>query len=134
MKATDRLVQDFFQHMQDTCIYMYTCTIYMYKYTHTCIHMYTSMHVYCLRVHTHMVLYNSLRIYMYMYMYVSFTIHMYIPFSPYNVHALIRDEKEGIKKQARSNKQQLRQSNSAHPRYNVVTSPKKMYMYMYMST
>ena len=32
------------------------------------------------------------------------------------MHVLMRDEKRGRKKQARSNKQQLRQSNSAHPR------------------
>ena len=33
-----------------------------------------------------------------------------------HVRVLMRDEKEGRKKQARSNKQQLRQSNTAHPR------------------
>ena len=32
------------------------------------------------------------------------------------VHVLMRDEKEGRKKQARSNKQTTRQSNTAHPR------------------
>ena len=38
----------------------------------------------------------------------------------------MRDEKEGRKKQARSNKQ-TRQSNTAHPRQSMY-----MYMYMYM--
>ena len=33
-----------------------------------------------------------------------------------HIHVLMRDEKDGRKKQARSNKQQLRQSNTAHPR------------------
>ena len=89
---------------------------YIQMYTYIC------MHMYCLRVHTHMVLYNSLRIY-----------SVHVPFSPYNVHALIRDEKELRKKEASKVKQTTRQSNTApHPRYNVVTSLKKMYMHVHV--
>ena len=47
---------------------------------------------------------------MYSYMY-NLHIHVHIIY----IHVLMRDERKGRKKQARSNKQQLRQSNTAHP-------------------
>ena len=47
----------------------------------------------------------------------------------------MRDEKEGRKKQARSNKQQLRQGNSTHkavtfPKKNELLAIRSTYMYM----
>ena len=54
----------------------------------------------------------------------SYNIRLYIPCI---VHVLMRDEKEGRKKQARLNKQQLRQRNTAHPRQS-----RKMSHHMYI--
>ena len=52
--------------------------------------------------------------------YTCIYINIVYPHTCTCVHVLMRDEKEGRKKQARSNKQQLRQSNTAHPRNNIV--------------
>ena len=76
---------------------MYTCT---HAYMYTCIYVYT-----CIHVHMHM--------YICMYTCTYACIHVHMHTCRYMF--LMRDEKEGRKKQARSNNQ-TRQSNTAHPR------------------
>ena len=47
---------------------------------------------------------------------MPFMLHVYTGMCIYNVHVLMRDEKEGRKKETSKVKQTTRQSNTAHPR------------------
>ena len=88
--------------------------VYMYMYVHVCIHTHLAEYI---GKEGH---WRDFSIYMYI-IYALSRVQSVVGLSPtqgsyVHVCVLMRDEKEGRKKQARSNKQQLRQSNTAHPR------------------
>ena len=109
-------------HASIAAMYMYTMyrcvdTMYMYMYIYTMYRCVDTMYMYTMyRCVDTMYMYTMYRCVDTMYMYTMYrcvdTIYMYTMYRCgylvvfVSVHVLMRDEKEGRKKQARSNKQQ----------------------------